>query len=132
MIILTIATMLAAASADTSASAERSALSNCLKETFAKAKSAKVEVAGFDSYVRSQCAAQEAALREAVIAIDRKNGISRKDAAENADLDVGDYFLATAERYEAEMAAMQPRKEQAQAQVPAQAQAPQEPSKPQQ
>lgn len=131
MIILTIAAMLGMASADTAASTERSALSKCLKESIAKAKSAKVELGAFEAYMKSQCASQEADLREAVIAIDRKNGISSKDAAENADLDVGDYFVVTAERYEAEMGALQPEQE-SQAQAQAQAQAPQELPQPQQ
>lgn len=115
MIIVAIASMFAVASVDTAASAQRSALSKCLKESVAKAKSAKVEVGAFDAYMRSQCAAQEADLRKAVIAIDVKNGISRKDAAENADLDVGDYFVSTGERYEAEVGRLQPKQAQAEA-----------------
>ena len=117
MIILTIASMFAAASLDTAASSQRSALSKCLKESIANAKSAKVEVGAFEAYMRSQCSSPEADLRRAVIAIDVKNGISRRDAAENARLDVDDYFRSTAERYEAEMGASQPRKDQAQAQA---------------
>lgn len=115
MIIVAIASMFAVASVDTAASAQRSALSKCLKESVAKAKSAKVEVDAFDAYMRSQCAAQEADLRKAVIAIDVKNGISRKDAAENADMDVGDYFVSTGERYEAEVGRSQPKQAQAEA-----------------
>lgn len=115
MIIVAIASMFAVASVDTAASAQRSALSKCLKESVAKAKSAKVEVGAFDAYMRSQCAAQEADLRKAVIAIDVKNGISRKDAAENADMDVGDYFVSTGERYEAEVGRLQPKQAQAEA-----------------
>lgn len=115
MIIVAIASMFAVATVDTAASAQRSALSKCLKESVAKAKSAKVEVGAFDAYMRSQCATQEADLRKAVIAIDVKNGISRKDAAENADLDVGDYFVSTGERYEAEVGRLQPKQAQAEA-----------------
>lgn len=115
MIIVAIASMFAVATVDTAASAQRSALSKCLKESVAKAKSAKVEVGAFDAYMRSQCAAQEADLRKAVIAIDVKNGISRKDAAENADMDVGDYFVSTGERYEAEVGRLQPKQAQAEA-----------------
>ena len=108
MILLAIVSTLATASADTSASAQRSALSNCLKESVESAKSAKVEAAAFDAYMHSQCAAQEEGLRKAVIAIDVKNGVSRKDAAENAELDVGGYFAGSAERYEYEVEAAQP------------------------
>ena len=108
MIILTITATLALASADLAASAERSALSTCLKASVESAKAAKIEPTAFDAYMHSQCASQEDGLRKAVIAIDVKNGISRKDATENADLDVGDYFAGTAERYEYELGAAQP------------------------
>lgn len=118
MFMIAIASMLAAASADTAASAQRSSLSNCLKQSVDRAKSEKVAVDAFEAYMHSQCAAPEGELRKAVIAIDVKNGISRKDAAENAELDVGDYFVATAERYEAEVSASQPKKIEAQAQAP--------------
>lgn len=101
MMILTISALVAAASADTSASAQRSALSACLKEAVASAKSEKVALGAFDAYMRSRCSSQESALREAVIAIDVKNGMSRKDAAEGAQLDVDDYFLGTSEYYQA-------------------------------
>ena len=107
MFILTIAA-LALAFADTSASKERSALANCLKQSVESAKSAKVEAAAFDAYMHSHCAAQEEGLRKAVIAIDVKNGVSRKDAAENAELDVGGYFEGSAERYEYEVEAAKP------------------------
>lgn len=118
MIVLAIASTLAFASADTSASAQRSALSKCLKEAAAKAKSDDVPAEGFDAFARAQCSAPEADLRKAVMAIDLRNGISRKDAAENANLDVDDYYLSTAERYEAEVAARAPKKVQAEAQSP--------------
>jgi hypothetical protein len=121
MIILTLISTLAAVSVDTAASAERSALSKCLKESVASAKSGKVPVAGFEAYMRSRCAAPEADLQKAVIAIDVKNGISRADAAENAKLDSDDYFISTADRYGAEVAAAEPQQPQAAAPVPKQA-----------
>lgn len=121
MIILTIVSTLAAVSMDTSASAQRSALSKCLKESAASAKSAKVPVDGVEAYMRSQCAAPEADLRKAVTAIDVKNGISRADAAENANLDVDDYFISTADRYRAEVAASEPQQPEVAASAPQQA-----------
>lgn len=121
MIILTLVSTLAAVSMDTSAGAQRSALSNCLKESVASAKSAKVPVDGFEAHMRSRCAAPESDLRKAVTAIDVKNGISRAEAAENAKLDADDYFISTADRYGAEVAAAEPQQPQAAAPVAKQA-----------
>ena len=122
MIILTVATLLAAAPLDTAASTQRSALSSCLKETLAKAKSEKVGTGDFEALMRSRCAEQEAKLREAVMAIDIKNGISRKDAAENAQMDVDDYYVGTGERYAAEVEAQQPQQAKLEAAAAAQPQ----------
>lgn len=130
MIILTLVSTLVAVSVDTSASVQRSAFSKCLKESIASAKSANVPVDGFEAYMRSKCAAPEADLLKTVTAIDVKNGISRADAAENAKLDVDDYFISTANRYGAEVAASQPRQPQAAAPEPQQAEA-QPPAAPQ-
>lgn len=115
MILMSIAALLATTAVDTAASAQRAALSKCLKESAAKAKADKVEIAAVDAFLRAQCSAPGAKLRDAVIAIDVKNGISRKDAAEGAQLDVDDYFVSTAERYEAEMEALLPRQAKAEA-----------------
>jgi hypothetical protein len=123
MIILTLLSTLAAVSVDTSASAERSALSKCLNESVASAKSAKLPVDGFEAYLRSQCAAPEADLRKAVIAIDVKNGISRADASENAKLDVDDYFISSADGYGAEVARSEPQQPEVAASAPQQAEA---------
>jgi hypothetical protein len=119
MLIMAIASMFAAASVDTAASAQRAAFSNCLKQAIASAKASKISVDAFDAYARGQCAAPEADLRKAVMSIDMKNGISRKDAAENAQFELNDYFVSTAERYQAEMD-VEPKEAQPQAQAQAQ------------
>lgn len=129
MIMVAIASMFATAYVDTAASAQRAAFSTCLKEAVAKAKSAKVELESFNAFAKSQCAAQEADLRKAVMALDIKNGISRKDAAENADFELNDYFVSTAERYQAEVGASLPKQKPEQAQAQA---APPHPPQPQQ
>ena len=119
MMMMVIAALFAAASADTAASAQRSAFSKCLKESVAKAKSDKVALGAFEAFARSHCSAQEAALRKAVVALDMKNGISRKDANENAEFELDDYFVGTVERYEYEVGASEPQKAQAKAEPPA-------------
>lgn len=127
MISLVIASMFAAASVDTAASAQRGAFSTCLKEAVARAKSDKLASDAFDSFARAQCAGPEADLSKAVVALDLKNGISRKDAAENARLELDDYFVVALERYQAEAGRSIPAQAQAQAQTQAQAQPPQQP-----
>lgn len=119
MIMVALASMLATTYADTAASAQRAAFSTCLKEAIANAKSANVGLEAFNAFAKTQCAAQEAALRKAVMALDMKNGISRKDATDNADFEMNDYFVTTAERYQAEVGAMKPKPDQAQAQAQA-------------
>ncbi len=103
MVLTIIAALFAAAPIDLAASAPRAAFAACLKQAVSQAKSSKVAVDAFDAFVRGQCAASEADLRKAVIAIDVKNGVSRKDANENAELELEDYFLMTLERYEAQL-----------------------------
>lgn len=125
MLMVTIAAMSAAAFADTAASAQRAAFSDCLKQSITAAKASKIAAADFDAFMRAQCANPEADLRKAVMALDMKNGISRKDAAENAEFELNDYFVVTAERYQAEVGASEPpqaQAQQAEAQTPAQPQ----------
>ena len=98
-----IAALFAAGQTDLAASVPREAFATCLKQAVSQAKSSKIAVNAFDAFVRGQCAASEADLRKAVIALDIKNGVSRKDANENADLELEDYFLMTLERYEAQL-----------------------------
>lgn len=117
MLALTFFAFLAAA--DTSASAQREALSTCLKQAIEKGRADKVGVEGFPALSRDHCAGPEADLRKTVMALDMKNGISRKDAAENAKLEIDDYFLVSAERFEAEVGRSKPVAEtQAQAEIP--------------
>jgi hypothetical protein len=102
MILMSIAAFAAAATADLAAGSQREALSACLKEAIFKAKTDKVAADGFEAFARAHCATYEADLRKAVIALDIKNGISRKDAAANATLELNDYFLSAADRYSTE------------------------------
>ena len=118
MMMIALAAVLAVAAADTAASAQRSAFSKCLKESVAKAKSAKVGLDAFEAFARTHCAEPEAALRKTVVALDTRNGISRRDANENATLEVDDYLFGTVERYEYEVGSSQPPQAQAKADPP--------------
>ena len=108
MMLLVVAVMFASAAADTSAAAPRKAFSDCLKQAVSQAKAQKVGADAFVAFARTHCSATEAALKKAVMAIDQKNGVSRKQALENAEIDVNDYFMSTAENYEYEMSRSAP------------------------
>jgi hypothetical protein len=108
MFVVAIAAVLAAGQSDLAASQQRAAFSDCLKQAITQGKASKIGADGFDAFMRSQCAASEAALRTAVVALDMKNGISRKDANANAEMELDDYFGMTAERYAAQVSRDEP------------------------
>jgi hypothetical protein len=79
--------------------APRDAFRNCLKEFSAKAATEKVSGDAYEAWVRAACVGQLAALRNAIIAFNVKNGMSRKDAASDADLTVDDYVASSVDHY---------------------------------
>lgn len=101
MMLMGLAAM-AAMAADTAASGPRTAFSDCLRTALRQAKNDKMPVESFDGFMRGHCTAEAGALTKAVIAIDVKNGVSRKEAAENARLELDDYYVGMFERYEYE------------------------------
>jgi hypothetical protein len=97
MIVAFVASM--AVPIDLAATAPRSAFVDCLRKAATDAKAQKVALDNFEAFARTQCAAPEEALKKAVMAIDLKNGISRKDAAENARLELNDYYVGAREHF---------------------------------
>ena len=77
----------------------RTAFSTCLNQAAAKARTEKVEVAAFPEYLRTACAAEATKFRDALISFDVKNGIARKTATSDADLQVDDYIDAATNTY---------------------------------
>lgn len=80
--------------------APTSAYKDCLKQASNRAKSEKVAAAAYDAYARTACSAEIAALRNALIAFEVKNGTKRMDAAKDADLTVDDYLASSADSYQ--------------------------------
>jgi len=70
----------------------RAAYRACLAEAAGSAKPPAVTPDKFAGFVREHCAAQQAALTDAMISFDMKNGASRKSAAEGASMAVDDYL----------------------------------------
>ena len=100
MIIVAMTMLLAGV--DMSATVPRKALVACLKDVQTKAKNDKIDSSGFAAYARTNCSTQIGALKEALIAIDGKNGIGRKEAASNASMDIEGYFETALDRYKME------------------------------
>ncbi len=71
----------------------------CLREAATKASDEKVTGDNIEAYLKNACTAQSAALREALIAFRLKNGMTHKNAAEDADMTVDDYLSTPADNY---------------------------------
>src|SRR5438309_3357446 len=82
-----------------SISAPTDAFRSCLREAASKAKSDKVTADGIEAYLRNACTAQMGSLKEALISFRIKNGMSRKDAASDANMTVSDYVSTPADNY---------------------------------
>ena len=81
------------------ATSARSALVDCLRTSAAEAKKSNVTADGLTPHMKQACDAQAAKLKAALVAIDVKNGISRKQASADADLQLEDYYATQEEKY---------------------------------
>lgn len=100
MIMLLIAsTIFAAAVQNAAATSARSALTDCLRSAVAQASTNKLAADAIVSHMRQACDAPAGRLKAALVAFDVKNGISRKQAAEDADLQLDDYYATQEEKY---------------------------------
>ena len=81
------------------ATSARSALVDCLRTASAEAKKGKVAPDAVAAHMKQACGAQHGALKSALVAFDVKNGISRKQASADADLQLEDYYATQEEKY---------------------------------
>ena len=79
--------------------APRTAFTACLKQADSKATSQKVAGDAYEAFVRTTCSAQLGTLRSAMVNFNVKNGMSRKDAATDADLMIDDYLASSIDHY---------------------------------
>jgi hypothetical protein len=70
----------------------RAAYRSCLATAAAAAKPPAVTADKFAEFVHAQCAAQQAALTDAMVSFDMRNGASRKSATDGANMAVEDYL----------------------------------------
>ena len=95
--------MYLAAAQNAAVSSSRTAYADCVRDAAVAVKKDKIPLDQLTPRLREACDAQRTKLKDALVAFDVKNGISRKQAAEDADLQLDDYYLAQEERYAYEL-----------------------------
>jgi hypothetical protein len=99
MIILLAASAIALTALQASIAGPTDSFRGCLREAVTKAKSEKVAGDAIEAYLRAACSGQMSTLKNAVIAFRMKNGMSRKAAADDAEMTVDDYVATPADNY---------------------------------
>ena len=79
----------------------RAAFSACLKQAGQKASAEKVQPDAYSAYIKGLCTNESAAFKNALVSFDVKNGIGRKQAATDADVQIEDYIVGSFESYQA-------------------------------
>lgn len=125
MIAILGASAITLAALQASISAPTGAFRGCLREAAVKATTDKVAADAIEDYLRNACTVQMGSLKSAVVAFRMKNGMSRKAAADDADMTVEDYVATPADNYKfmADMNAPKPQQSAAAVATPASASA---------
>jgi len=99
MIALLGATVIYLIAGQAAIAAPRTAFTACLKQADSTATNQKVAGDAYEAFVRTTCSAQLGTLRSAMVNFNVKNGMSRKDAATDADLMIDDYLASSIDHY---------------------------------
>ncbi len=83
-----------------SVNSSRDAFSKCLREATQQAKAAKITSDAFPEFAHQQCAAFEDRFKSALVRLDVANKIPRKQAEDDAKLQVDDYIAGSTENYQ--------------------------------
>ena len=94
MVTIAAAMMVQGAPADS-----RTAFRNCLSDAVASAKSANVTADSFKDYALKSCATAESGFKSKLVSFNVKNGMSKKAAAEDAELQLEDYLYTYEEKF---------------------------------
>jgi hypothetical protein len=99
MIALLVASAINLAALQATIAAPTDELRGCLRDAAAKAKTEKVPGDGIEAYLKNACTSQVGTLKQALVAFRMKNGMTRKAAADDADMTVDDYVSTPADNY---------------------------------
>lgn len=99
MIALLGASAIALAALQASIAAPTSTFRGCLHNAADKATSEKVSADAIDAYLRKACTAEMGSLKQALVAFRLKNGMSRKAAADDAQMTIDDYVSTPVENF---------------------------------
>lgn len=99
MILLLGASALTLAALQASIAAPTKDFRGCLHDAAAKATSEKVAAATIEDYLRNACTAQMGSLKNALVEFRMKNGMSKKAAADDAQMTIDDYVATPADNY---------------------------------
>lgn len=77
----------------------RPAYSACLKDAVANARIAKIPADGFKAYAHQTCAAAEDSFKKSLAAFNMKNGMGKKSATDDAQVQIDDYVFAAEDKY---------------------------------
>lgn len=99
MIALLGASALTLAALQASIATPTSAFRGCLHDAAAKATSDKVSADTIETYLRGACTAQLGTLKQALVDFRLKNGMSKKAAADDAEMTIDDYVSTPADNY---------------------------------
>ena len=99
MVALLGATALTLAALQASIAAPTSAFRGCLHDAAAKATNDKVSADTIEAYLRNACTVQMGTLKDALVAFRVKNGMTKKAAADDAEMTIDDYVSTPADNY---------------------------------
>jgi hypothetical protein len=99
MIALLGASALTLVALQASIAAPTSEFRGCLRSAADRATGQKVSGDTIETYLRNACTVQMGGLRDALIAFRVKNGMSKKAAADDAQMTIDDYVATPADNY---------------------------------
>jgi hypothetical protein len=99
MIALMGASAIALSALQASIEAPTTSLRTCLHDAADKATGEKVSADTIETYLRNACTVQMGTLKSALIAFRIKNGMTKKAAADDAEMTVEDYVSTPADNY---------------------------------
>jgi hypothetical protein len=98
MIAIAAAMIFAATSMQAAAAGQRQDFVACLKQAVEKANGDKLKPEAFAAFARQNCATQIGSFKQGLVSFDVKNGVARKRAESDAELQIEDYLVGASEK----------------------------------